>query len=100
MNVTTEIRNIAYNPATRAFEARVTVKDNGLDYTYPCALRAPLDMDAGVVSRRLSELARRRHSRDNRPMHSHRPDTVLSDYLPPEVTAATDALWKRLLRAA
>ena len=95
----TQIRNITYNPASRAFEARVTLKDDGLEYTYPCALRAPLDMDSGVVSRRLAEMAERRHARAHRPMHSHRPENILA-HVPAEIASATEALWQRMLGRA
>ncbi len=98
--ITPEIRMIGYNPATRAFEARVTILDAGARYTYPCALRAPLNMDTSDVSRRLVEMARRRHARDHRPVHAHRPETILSDHVPDEVTQATSALWQKMLRPA
>ncbi|WP_136635886.1 hypothetical protein [Pseudooceanicola onchidii] len=93
---TTQINHVTYNPASRAFEARVTLRENGTEYTYPCALRGPLDMDSGVVTRKLAEMALRRHSRDYRPMHSQRPDNILA-HVPAEITSATDALWQRML---
>ena len=96
---TTQIQTITYNPASRAFEARVILKDAGEEYTSPCALRAPLDMDTTVVSRQLAEMASRRHARDHRPMHSHRPEHVLG-HVPAEVASVTDALWQRLLGRA
>lgn len=97
--MTTQIKTVTYNPASRAFEARVTLREAGREYTYPCALRAPLDMDSGVVHRRLAEMAERRHARDHRPMHSTRPDNILA-HVPAEIASATDALWQRMLGRA
>ena len=59
----TQIHSVTYNAATRAFEARVSIVEDGEVFTYPCALRAPMDMDSTVAARRLVELARRQHSR-------------------------------------
>ncbi|GGE38083.1 hypothetical protein GCM10011360_27350 [Primorskyibacter flagellatus] len=93
---TTRIQNITYNPATRAFEARVTLRHADEDYTYPCALRAPIDTDSGIVARRLIEMAERRHARDASEMRSRRPANLLS-HVPAEIASATDMLWQRML---
>ena len=98
--VTPEIRNVTYNPASRAFEARVTIADGGQIYSYPCALRASLDLEMGSVKKALAEMALRRHGREHRPLHSHRPENVLAAHVPTEVMAATQALWQRLLGRA
>lgn len=97
---TIQIQNVTYNAATRAFEARVSITDGGDIFTYPCALRAPLDMDTTLAARRLVELARRRHTRALRPTVARRPEHILSDHVPQDVTSATDALWQRLLGQA
>ncbi|MGI3170094.1 hypothetical protein ACRARG_13125 [Pseudooceanicola sp. C21-150M6] len=98
--ITPEIRTVTYNPASRAFEARVTITDAGEVYTYPCALRASLDLEMGSVKKSLAEMAMRRHSRDHRGLRSHRPENVLAAHVPTEVMAATEALWQRLLGRA
>lgn len=97
---TVQIHEVTYNPASRAFEARVAISDHGDIYTYPCALRAPMDMDIPLASRRLVDMAQRRHARATGPAVSRRPDNVLSTYVPAEIAAATDALWQRLLGRA
>jgi len=97
---TTRIENVTYNPAARAFEARVSIADDGEIFTYPCALRAPMDMDITLAARRLVELAQRRHQRAERPTVARRPDTFLAPHIPAEVSSATDALWQRMLGRA
>lgn len=94
---TTQVQNVTYNPAARAFEARVVIADGGDIYTYPCSLRAPMDMDTTLAARRLAELAARRHARTVRPMVSRRPQNVFSTHVPAEVATATEALWQRML---
>lgn len=103
--IATQVQNITYNPAQRAFEACVTLRDRGETFAYPCALRAPLDMDYGDVTRRLIELARRRHDRkltnlrtqlDPKRDRAPLPKTAL----PVEVDMATTALWQRILNRA
>lgn len=59
----TTLGQITYNPAQRAFEACVTVKDADGSYTYPCALRCAMETDFDVIARQLTELARRKHAR-------------------------------------
>ena len=94
---TTQIHNVSYNAATRAFEARVSITDDGEVFTYPCALRAPMDMDSTVAARRLAELAQRQHARAVRPTLSRRPANVFSAHVPRDISSATDALWQRML---
>lgn len=97
---TTQIHNVTYNAATRAFEARVSISEAGEVITYPCALRGPIDMDITVASRKLADLAQRQHGRLTRPVRARRPETVLSDHTPASVSHATDALWQRMLGRA
>ena len=101
---TTQIHTVTYNAASRAFEARVSIVDDGELFTYPCALRAPLDMDSPLAARRLVEMARRQHMRNLRPAVSRRPANLLASNLlgnvPSEVASATDALWQRMLGRA
>ncbi|MEC8666737.1 MAG: hypothetical protein VXY45_02775 [Pseudomonadota bacterium] len=94
---TTQIQNVTYNPASRAFEARVSITEDGEIFTYPCALRAPMDMESTLAARRLVELALRRHAREARPTVSRRPENVFAAHIPDEVAHATDALWQRML---
>ena len=94
---TTQVQNVTYNPARRAFEARVVIADGAELFTYPCQLRAPMDMDATLAARRLAEMAGRMHARTVRPMVSHRPQNVFSTHVPADVASATDALWQRML---
>jgi hypothetical protein len=96
----TQIHNVTYNAAARAFEARVAITDDGEVFTYPCSLRAPMDMDSTLAARRLVELAKRRHNRQERGPVSRRPENVLNAYIPAEVSSATDALWQRMLGRA
>jgi len=96
----TQIHNVTYNPATRAFEARVAITDGGEIFTYPCSLRAPMDMDSTLAARRLVELAKRRHNREDHALVSRRPENVLAPHIPAEVASATDALWQRMLGRA
>jgi hypothetical protein len=95
----TQIHSVTYNAATRAFEARVSIVEDGEVFTYPCALRAPMDMDSTVAARRLVELARRQHSRGLR-TRSRRPLSGLAAHVPADVATATDALWQRMLGRA
>lgn len=94
---TTQIQNVSYNPAERAFEARVSILDGGEVFTYPCSLRAPLDMDSTLAARQLAELAKRRHARNARPTVARRPENLFAAYVPAEINNATDALWQRML---
>ncbi|WP_407493641.1 hypothetical protein [Pseudooceanicola sp. MF1-13] len=96
----TQIQNVTYNPAARAFEARVSIVEGGEIFTYPCSLRAPMDMDSTLAARRLVELAKRRHARDVKGLVSRRPENVLTTHIPAEVISATDALWQRMLGRA
>jgi hypothetical protein len=59
----TTLGQITYNPAQRAFEACVTLKDTDGSYTYPCALRCAMETDFDVIARQLTQLARRKHAR-------------------------------------
>ncbi|EAQ03111.1 hypothetical protein OB2597_13243 [Pseudooceanicola batsensis HTCC2597] len=94
---TTRIQNITYNPASRAFEARVAIHEGGEVFTYPCSLRAPIDMDTTLAARRLVELARRRHVRASHPTRARRPENIIAAHVPTDVSTATDALWQRML---
>jgi hypothetical protein len=94
---TVQIHTVTYNAATRAFEARVSLADAGEVFTYPCSLRAPIDLDSAVATRRLAELARRKHLRATRPTLSRRPANLFAAKIPAEVASATDALWQRML---
>lgn len=95
----TRIASIRYNPASRAFEAAVTLHDGGEVFTYPVALRAPMDADYETVTRALAEMAGRRHAR-GRPTMRARSDETLLDHVPTGVAEATSSLWDRLLRRA
>lgn len=97
---TVQIHTVTYNAAARAFEARVSILDDGEVFTYPCALRAPMDMDSTIASRKLADMARRQHGRKARPTLSRRPADVLAAYIPADVNTATDALWQRMLGRA
>ena len=97
---TVQIHTVTYNAASRAFEARVSVIDDGEVFTYPCALRAPMDMDSTLASRQLAEMARRQHGRAAGSTRSRRPANVLAAYVPAEISSATDALWQRMLGRA
>lgn len=97
---TVQIHTVTYNAATRAFEARVSIIDDGEVFTYPCALRAPMDMDSTLAARRLADMARRQHTRTAGATRSRRPANVFAAYIPAEITSATDALWQRMLGRA
>ena len=98
--LTAQINTVTYNPAARAFDARVTITEGGEVFTYPCSLRAPMDTDTTIASRQLVELAKKRHARDARLLVSRRPENILNTHIPAEVTHATDALWQRMLGRA
>ncbi|WP_375173892.1 hypothetical protein [Pseudooceanicola sp.] len=95
--MTTQIHTVTYNAAMRAFEARVSIAEGGEVFTYPCSLRAPMDMDSTLAARQLVEIAKRRHGRANRPTVSRRADPGFAAHVPSEIATATDALWLRML---
>ena len=102
---TVQITDITYNPASRAFEARVSLTQGGEVFTYPCSLRAPMDMDSALATRKLIELGKRKHARMIKPLVARRPANVLhakalAAHVPAEVTSATNALWSRMLGRA
>lgn len=95
----TRISQIAYNPASRCFEAAVTLFEGDEAFTYPISLPAPLDSGYADVAKSVLELARKRHGADRKGMRSMRPASDLSMpiIVPPSVREATVGLWDRLL---
>ncbi|NIZ11484.1 hypothetical protein [Pseudooceanicola sp. HF7] len=101
MTIKTQIADIRYNPADRAFEAMVTLFDKGRAYGYPLSLQAPLDMEYDEVMRRLAAMARSRHERGAPGMHSTRADPEQGiEAIPAMVQQATQALWDRIMQRA
>lgn len=56
-----QIGEVAYNAATRSFEALVTVHDGVTVRRYPCAIDGPITLSFEDASRGLSNQALRRH---------------------------------------
>lgn len=44
-----KIKNIRYDAAAGAFEARVDVEHGGRTFRYPCVVRGPITMDEEIV---------------------------------------------------
>ncbi|MDU8926626.1 hypothetical protein RXV86_04435 [Alisedimentitalea sp. MJ-SS2] len=66
------LSDIRYNPEREGFEAKVAVHDRGTVWFYPAFAAAPLNAEAALISRRLSEAALRAHksARPGLRMHS------------------------------
>ncbi len=60
-----QIGEVAYNAATRSFEALVTVREGDTIRRYPCTIDAPITMSFESASRGLSKQAQRRHRSRN-----------------------------------
>lgn len=93
------IADIRYNPAERSFEALAIIHETGEVLTYALSLRAPIDTDFAAVTRLLTALAHRRHTRRTPDFVSRKPDP-LAAFVPPAVREATQSLWSRMLKRA
>ncbi|AZQ69337.1 hypothetical protein EF888_20645 [Silicimonas algicola] len=66
----TQVGPVVYNPATRAFEALVTLNE-GLDgIRIPCSLRFPIDAPASVVVPALIRQAKEKRQSNRAPLVS------------------------------
>jgi len=84
------VDHLAYNPATRCFEALVTLTGEAGYVRVPCSLRAALDSDMGRVEEAMHRMARR-HLMRGTAENAARPDRF---------TAAQRAARLRLARRA
>ncbi|MGR3323566.1 MAG: hypothetical protein ACU0DK_16730 [Pseudooceanicola sp.] len=94
------ISQITYNPATRCFEAAVTLIDADEAHTYPVSLPAPLDSAYADITRAVLAAARRQHAAARKKMRSKRPAQdalAMPVVVPPAVREATVGLWDRLM---
>ncbi len=58
---TIEFHKIRYNPADEAFEARVSILDNGIVLEYAVSVKAPVTAEYTLIVRRLTEVAKSAH---------------------------------------
>ena len=62
MTPQTEMTDVIYNPATQAFEARVTVREGNVASSYACSLSAPIALPFEKAAAGLARQALRRHA--------------------------------------
>ncbi len=67
-----QFKDIRYNPERAAFEALVTLHDNGQTFTYPAHVNAPLNAEFPLISRGLVQAARRAHRAETGVVRSRR----------------------------
>ncbi|WP_375687427.1 hypothetical protein [Pseudooceanicola sp. LIPI14-2-Ac024] len=94
------ISQITYNPATRCFEAAVTLMEGDEAYTYPVSLPAPLDSAYADVTRAVLAKAQQAHRATRPGIRSLKPTRdalAMPIVIPPSVREATVGLWDRLL---
>lgn len=68
-----EFAAIRYNPELEGFEAALRIHDDGVVFTYPVFLRAPIQASYALIARGLKEKAHAMHRSKQRMMRSSRP---------------------------
>ncbi len=59
--VQTELKDVIYNAAEQAFEAKVTIHEGPQSHSYACAIAAPMTMSFEDAAKGLSKQAMRKH---------------------------------------
>ena len=66
----TDIGPVVFNPANRAFEALVTLREGADQIRIPCSLRFPIDAPASVVVHALIRQAKKKRHMERVPLVS------------------------------
>ena len=66
----TRIGPVTYNPATRAFEALITLSEGTDEMRVPCSLRMPIDTEPQTVIKALARQAKELRQLDRLPLTS------------------------------
>jgi hypothetical protein len=67
---TTQTSPVLFNPASRAFEAMVTFRENGDTLRIPCSLRFPIEASPSQVIPALIRQAKEKRKNDRVPLIS------------------------------